>query len=208
MNLALFDFDGTITFGDTFTPFIYYAVDPRRLAVGRLVLSPLMVGYKLGIVSSSAARAGVAGFGFRGERESAVQEAGLRYAREVLPDAIRPQALKRIEWHKAQRDVVVVVSASLDVYLAEWCKPLDLDLICTELEACAGTLTGRYRQGDCTGEEKARRIRDRYCLGDFPVIYGYGDTTEDREMLGLAHRKYFRWRPMATDPGARSEAGS
>jgi hypothetical protein len=37
-NLALFDFDGTITSHDTFTPFIYYAVDPQRLAVGKVVL--------------------------------------------------------------------------------------------------------------------------------------------------------------------------
>jgi phosphatidylglycerophosphatase C len=24
-------------------------------------------------------------------------------------------------------------------------------------------------------------------------VYAYGDTSEDREMLALAHRKYFRW---------------
>lgn len=197
MNLALFDFDGTISFGDTFTPFLHFAVEPKRKAAGRVVLIPLIVGYKLGIVSQSAARARVAAFGFRGRREADVRLAGSNYARDVLPRVIRPKALKRINWHKAQGDVVVVVSASLDVYLAEWCRGLELDVICTELEARDGTLTGRYRDGDCTGKEKARRILEKYNIRDYPVVYAYGDTTEDHEMLSIANKKYFRWREIA-----------
>jgi phosphatidylglycerophosphatase C len=197
MNLALFDFDGTITFTDTFTPFLYFAVDPRRIAVGKVVLTPLILGYRLGILSQSAARTRVAAFGFRGRRESDVRQAGSNYARDVLPGVVRPKALARINWHKAQGDVVVVVSGSLDVYLADWCRRLELDLICTELEARDGTLTGRYRQGDCVGKEKSRRIREKYNLQDYPVIYAYGDTTDDHEMLSIADRKYFCWREIA-----------
>ncbi len=36
MNLALFDFDGTITSNDTWTPFMHFAVRPSRLAVVEL----------------------------------------------------------------------------------------------------------------------------------------------------------------------------
>jgi phosphatidylglycerophosphatase C len=42
MNLALFDFDGTITKGDTWTPFIRFAVRPARMLVGRVLLSPVV----------------------------------------------------------------------------------------------------------------------------------------------------------------------
>ena len=56
MNLALFDFDGTITTGDTFTPFIRYAVRPTRMVVGGLILSPVLVGYRLSSRVSSSAR--------------------------------------------------------------------------------------------------------------------------------------------------------
>lgn len=65
--------------------------------------------------------------------------------------------------------------------------------ICTELDERNGRLTGRYRQGDCSGEQKATRIRQRYAPSCFPVVYAYGDTSEDGEMLDLAHRKYFHW---------------
>jgi HAD superfamily hydrolase (TIGR01490 family) len=194
MNLALFDFDGTITFGDTFTPFLYFAVDPKRIFLGRFVLAPVVAGYRLGVVSASRARVHAAAFGFRGKPESEVREAGAIYARDVLPKAIRKRALERIAWHKAQGDTVVVVSGSLDVYLRAWCREHGLDLICTELEVEDGIVTGRYREGDCIGKEKARRILERYNPDDYPVIYAYGDTRDDDEMLGLASRRYFRWR--------------
>ncbi len=201
MNLALFDFDGTITFSDTFTPFLYFAVHPKRIAVGRVVLLPTIVRYKSGFMSESDARVRVAGFGFRGRREVDVRQAGATYARDVLPGVIRPMALERINWHKAQGDVVVVVSGSLHVYLSEWCRRLDLDLICTELEAKDGTLTGHYHRGDCVGKEKARRILERYRLEDYAVIYAYGDTADDHDMLNLANKRFFRWREIATIEG-------
>jgi phosphatidylglycerophosphatase C len=194
MNLALFDFDGTITFGDTFTPFLYFAVDPQRIFLGRFVLAPVVAGYRLGLVSESRARVHVSAFGFRGKPESDVREAGALYARDVLPKTIRTRALERIKWHKAQGDTVVVVSASLDVYLRGWCREHGLDLICTELEVDRGIMTGRYREGDCVGKEKARRILERYRPDDYQEIYAYGDTHDDDDMLRLANRRYFRWR--------------
>jgi len=50
MNLALCDFDGTITVGDAWTAFLRFAVGPRTIAVGRVLFSPLALGYRLGMV--------------------------------------------------------------------------------------------------------------------------------------------------------------
>jgi phosphatidylglycerophosphatase C len=192
MNLALFDFDGTLTFGDTYTPFLRYSGTPLRLAVGRIALAPVVVACRLGLISESRARVVASAFAFRGRGDAEVRLAGARYARDVLPGVIRPEALERIEWHKAQGDVVVVVSASLDVYLAEWCRRYGVDVICSELDVRDGRLTGHYRGGDCVGQEKARRIVDRYDLPSFLIVYAYGDTEDDRAMLSLATTKYFR----------------
>lgn len=54
-------------------------------------------------------------------------------------------------------------------------------------------MTGRYRQGDCSGPTKAALIQAMFDLGNFETVYAYGDTLEDREMLNLAHRKSYRW---------------
>lgn len=193
MNLALFDFDGTITRGDTWTPFLRYSATPTRIAAATVLLSPLMVGYKAGWISARRSRPVVARLAFAGRRADAIRNVGRAYAREVLPRVMRQEALERIGWHKRQGDQVVVVSASLDVYLKPWCEAHDVDVICTELEECAGTLTGGYDRDECSAAYKVIRLRERYDLARYPVIYAYGDTDEDREMLDIAHEKYFRW---------------
>lgn len=197
MNLALFDFDGTITVNDTFTDFIRFAVGRRRIAIGGVVLSPLAVGYRLGLVSASRARPVVARVAFQGKRADSIRELGRKYATEVLPRTLQRRALDRIEWHRRQGDAVVVVSASLDVYLRPWCTAVGVQLICTELDERNGVLTGRYRNGDCSGGEKSRRVLEQYDASRYSLIYAYGDTSEDREMLAIANRKYYRWTEIA-----------
>jgi phosphatidylglycerophosphatase C len=197
MNLALFDFDGTITQREMFADFMRVAVSTRRWLAGALLFGPMLAGYKLGLVSGNAIRASVVHFGFRGVRAEHVDAVGRRFAKDVLPAALRPDALERIRWHREQGDRVMVVSGALDVYLAHWCRQHDLDLICSGLEAREGVLTGRYRGAQCVGPEKSRRIRELLDLDEFPVVYAYGDTHEDLDMLQLAHRRYYRWQEMA-----------
>jgi phosphatidylglycerophosphatase C len=194
VDLALFDFDGTITRADTFTPFLYFAVPRWRIVAGSVVLSPLIAGYKLGLVPSPTIRACLVAAGFRGRPKADVQRLGEQYGADCLQGVLRDEAMAQIRWHKQRGDIVVVVSASLDVYLSGWCKKLGLDLICSELEARDGVLTGRYLGGDCTGKEKARRVTQRYAVESYAQVFAYGDTNEDQHLLQLAHKKYYRWR--------------
>lgn len=195
MDLALFDFDGTITVNDTFSSFLPHALSRRHLLLGRIVLAPVVVGYKLGLVSAPMARTLVSAFAFRGKDETALRAAGERYASERLPAFVRPHALERIRWHKARGDRVVVVSCSLDVYLAAWCRNHGLELICNELESRGGRMTGRLLEGDC-GPFKSQMILERYRLGEYGEVYAYGDTHEDEPMLDLASRRYYRWQEL------------
>lgn len=197
MNLALFDFDGTITTREMFPDFMRYSVAPRRLAVGKVLLAPWIAGYRMGVVSGRVARSRIVDFGFRGVPEASVREAGHAFARDVLPGVVRPEALDKIRWHQAQGDRVVVVSGSLDVYLSHWCERQGLELICSRLETADGRLTGRYLGAQCVGEEKSRRVRESCDLDAFAAVYAYGDTHEDLEMLNLADRKYFCWQEVA-----------
>jgi hypothetical protein len=97
MDLALFDFDGTITFSDTFTPFVRGAVGRLRRLAGLVVLSPAIVGYKLQLLSATRVRQSVVRVAFGGMNERELTERGEQYAREVLPTVVRPDVLERIE---------------------------------------------------------------------------------------------------------------
>jgi len=195
MDLALFDFDGTITTRDTFRPFLSFAGGRARLALGTALLGPMVVGYELGWIHASRMRAAAAYLCCRGRPEPELRELGVRYG-QTLKRWFRSEALARIRWHKERGDTVVVVSASLRPYLEGLCRELELELVCTELEARGGVLTGRYLGGDCTGPEKARRVRAAHDLARYSTIHAYGDTREDAELLELATRRYYRWREL------------
>lgn len=194
MNLALFDFDGTITTREMFPDFIRFAVERRRLAVGKVLLAPLIVGYNLGFLPGTLVRAAIVKFGFSGVPLSAIEAHGLTFAQSILPSVVRPEAMDRINWHKSRRDTVVVVSGAFYVYLCHWCRAHEIDLICSCLEHKHGVLTGRYLGNQCVSAEKARRVREVYDLSGYERIYAYGDTKEDLALLAIAHERYYQWR--------------
>jgi len=194
MNLALFDFDDTITTREVFRPFLAVAVAPHRIAIARVVLAPVGLGYRLGLISGAFVRACIIRFGFTGVALADLQATGRDFADATLPSVMRPEALARLDWHRAQGDRIVVVSGSLDLYLAHWCEERGIELICSSLEHRNGRLTGRYEGEQCFGLEKARRVRAAYDLAAFPVIYAYGDSKDDLDMIGLAHKKFYQWK--------------
>jgi len=193
MNLALFDFDGTITHNDTFSLFLKFSLDRKAQLVGGIRLAPYIAGYKLGWVTDKTIRTKLCQVGYVGYDANSLKDMGQEFAKKVLPTCVRENALERILWHKQQGDQIVVVSASLGVYLESWCHSLGLDVICNQLETHNGILTGHFIDGDCGYLEKVNRIKNKYDLSQYPTIYAYGDTPNDYAMLELAHKKYYRW---------------
>lgn len=193
MILALFDFDGTITTHETMPDFVRGSVSRPRLLLGQLLLAPFVLGYKSGLVSGVLIRRAIVRFGYTGAPVATIEAAGRHFAQTYLPQVLRPEAMQRIAWHKAQGHKVAVVSGGLDAYLAPWCDEHGLDLICSSLEHREGVLTGRYLGQQCVLAEKARRVRERYDVGACSIVYAYGDTAEDRNLLDLASKRYYRW---------------
>lgn len=200
MDLALFDFDGTITDRETMPGFMILAVRPSRLALGKLLLFPLIVGYKLRIVPGTVVRAAICWFGFRGIPAAELERHGEEFARSVLPAVVRPQAMARIAWHKARGDRVVVVSGGLDLYLRHWSGAHGLELVCSSLQQREGRYTGLYHGRQCVSAEKVRRVSELYPANQFGKVFAYGDTPEDLELLAMADEAYYRWEPWARQP--------
>ncbi|MFT3762016.1 MAG: HAD family hydrolase [Pseudoxanthomonas sp.] len=193
MQLALFDFDNTLTDCDGYARFLRRIATPEQLALAKWRVGPWLLGYRLGLVSAGSLRERVTRFAFAGGDLAEVAAQGAAYAREALPATLRPDAMRRLEWHRAQGHEIVVVSGSLDLYLQPWCERRGLALICNRLESEDGRLTGRYAGGD-VARRKAREIRARYDLSRYRRIHAYGDSGEDRAMLALAHERWYRGR--------------
>ena len=194
MNLAFFDFDGTITYQDSFINFARFAVGRKRFVAGMVFLSPLLAACAFGIVPIWTMKKIFLMTFFRGWDKIRFDRMAAAYAETVIPKTVRPRALERIQWHQDQGDKIVVVSASIDAWLKGWCDQYGLELVCSRLEVKAGRITGKFLHRDCIGQEKVKRIKERYNLDDYQKIYAYGNSRGDRDMLRLADEKYYRWK--------------
>jgi len=195
MELALFDFDDTVTHGDSYARFLRRVATPEQRARAWWLIGPWLAAFRLRLISAGRIRARVTALVFSGRHADDIARLAASYARDTLPDMVQPEMLEQIHWHKAQGHVVAIVSASLDLYLRPWCAQWGIELICNRLEVRDGRLTGGFEGGDCGGQ-KARYVRERFDLPRYTRIHAYGDSREDKPMLALAHERWYRGRPV------------
>lgn len=194
MNLALFDFDGTITDKDSFQDFMEFVGSIHKPNTFRLLLFfPIYVGHGFGLISVGRFEELLFTFFFKGWKKSYFDEVAEKYTQTKLDRIIRPIALEKIKSHKQNNDKIVVVTASPDAWIKKWCSEYQLDLICTKLVIQNGIITGKLKGECCNGIEKVNRIQEKYCIEDYDTIYAYGDSSGDLDMLKLADIAYYRW---------------
>lgn len=180
-TVAAFDFDGTITRRDSLIPFLARLAGWPRVAWALARIAPTYVRDR------DVAKEKLLTALLRGVPHADVASAGMVYGVEVARSQIRPAMRDKLAWHRGEGHEIVIVSASLDVYLREVADALGIDaLLCTQLEVDeAGRCTGRMLGGNCRGEGKATRLRAH--LGeDECVLWAYGNSSGDAAMLAMA----------------------
>ena len=191
-KISFFDFDGTITTDDSLLKFIRFVVGDRRFLLGLVVLSPMLVLYKFKLIPNYKAKQYMLSWFFKGMSKDAFLKVANEYSLVHIDKILRPKAIEKINWHKNQGHKVVVVSASIECWLRPWCEKNGLELIATKLEIKDDIVTGKLLSKNCYGVEKANRIKEIYNLKDFEYIYSYGDSIGDKQMLELAHEKFYK----------------
>jgi len=191
-KIALVDFDGTITTDDSLIKFIRFVVGDVKTMWGMILLSPMLITYKLKLIPNYKAKQWMLSYFFKGVNEQQFLKVAEEYSLKHIDTILRPKAMEKIAWHKEQGHKIVIVSASIECWLKPWCDKNDLDLIATKLEIQDGIVTGKFLTKNCYGIEKANRVQEQYNLSDYDHIYAYGDSRGDTELLELAHTKNFR----------------
>jgi phosphatidylglycerophosphatase C len=186
-TVAAFDFDGTLTRRDTLVQFLASIAGWAAVARAFGAESPRLARMALGRADRDDTKERVLTRVLQGRPFADVQAAGRAYGRDLASTAIAPDMRARIAWHRRAGHEIVIVSASLDVYLVEVASALAVEhLLCTSLEVDAhGNCTGRMLEGNCRGAAKADRLRAHVGAGDV-TIWAYGDSSGDDEMLAMA----------------------
>ena len=188
-SLALFDFDGTLYLGDSFTRFIFYALDKQHILIQGLKTAPWIKGYFLNLYAAPDMRKRLFSAMFAQKDALEIQKLGHAYAL-MLCEKLNPILLAQLKQHQQLNHDVVLVSASLDIYLKPICELLNIQLICSKPEIKDGLYTGHYAVDDCSGFLKKQSVLKQYNLDDYENIYAYGNSHEDVEMLSLANYPY------------------
>lgn len=186
-QLHLCDFDGTLAHGDSLRRFLWFALPASRLVWGSMV-----VAFKFftllfsGKWSNEAGKAALLSTFFRGRTTVAMKALGAGFYSKKIPGLLRTDLLEKLRMAVKNGETVVIVSASLDLWLRPFCKLEGFDLLCTELKFMDGKFTGRLATPNCNGPEKAKRILAAYNLAFFDKITAYGNSTGDHAMFELA----------------------
>ena len=186
MNLALFDFDGTLTTKDSLDLFLKYSVSNQKYLFNMLLFSPYFIAYKTKLLSNNKAKEKLFEIFFKGIDEQVFKETSKNFALTQLDKIINKDMYETVQQHIKNGDRVIIVSASIECYLKHWSQKESIELLSTKLNFKSDKFTGKFLTKNCYGDEKVNRIKEHLQVDEYDTIYAYGDSPGDTQMLKLA----------------------
>lgn len=191
--VAAFDFDKTLTDRDTTLEFLIFA-EGNALALTKIATRlPYLIGFVVGKCSRQKVKEELLKCFFGGQTRASMEALGKDFAKKRLPFFLKNEALDRLRWHQAQGHRCILISASIDVYLKPWAQSYHFDdLICSQTEYQDDRFTGKLKGSNCWGPEKKRRLEELLGNRDEYILYAYGDSLGDRELLSMADYPFYQ----------------
>ncbi len=191
-NIAIFDFDGTITNCDSFVAFSIYAIGIRKWIVNIILCFPWLIAYKLKLYPNWKAKQRLFSLCFKSMNANNFNSIGQAFALKHK-SILNLKAIQTLEEHIKNKHKIYIITASME----NWVKPLlekysSLHFITTKPEITNGKLTGKFSTPNCYGKEKARRFLIEEPRRNEYILHVYGDSSGDKEILELADYSYYR----------------
>jgi phosphatidylglycerophosphatase C len=191
--IAAFDFDGTITTRDTLPAFIRFAVSFGHLIAGSLSMVPFLVLFKLKVIPNYKAKERLFKTFFAGitlDRFNMLSEKFI----PTIEKLVNPAALEKLKWHQEMGHEVIIISASAENWIRPWAIKNGINtVLATKLQVIDHmTITGNFLTKNCHGTEKVTRLLEQYPERQNYILYAYGDSNGDRELLALADHPFYR----------------
>jgi phosphatidylglycerophosphatase C len=175
--IAVFDFDGTITPKDSFLEFIKYTHGNIKFYLFILTHLHIIILFYFKIISNQRLKEIFFSGFYRGLSKEELLKNGEIFSQKIIPEICFPEALKIINWHKNNGHKIYLLTASSNIWLGEWCKINDIELIGTKFQLVENRYTGKIEGKNCYGKEKWERIKE--IANNAKKSYGYGDSKSD-----------------------------
>ncbi|MDQ2861734.1 MAG: HAD-IB family hydrolase [Pseudomonadota bacterium] len=196
--LVAFDFDGTLTWKDSFLAFLAWRAGPLGHALGMIRMAPAALAYGLDRDRTALKRAMVTEY-LKGARREDLEGEAQAFAADSSRRLLRPDAVRCWRLWQTRGARLIIVTASPEFVVAPFARGLAAEmLIGTKLAWDAdGRVAGAFDGPNCRGPEKVVRLKAAFDAG-VRLEAAYGDSVGDTEMLALADEagmKVFRDKP-------------
>ncbi|MEM7513164.1 MAG: HAD-IB family hydrolase [Bacteroidota bacterium] len=192
MKLVLFDFDGTITRKDTLFEFFRFTHGKDRYISGIILHFHILFLAWLRLYPRAIAKKKLLKHFYKGWTKEDLFDAGKLYFHKVIHYITYEEAMKELKAYLDDDARIIVVSASLDVWVKPFCDYYDIEFIGTQLQYNAGIYEGSFATPNCNGKEKVKRIKEAVDITDYEPVIAYGNSSGDKPMLSLADETHYK----------------
>jgi len=188
MALVIFDLDGTISRHDTLLAYLTGFLRHNRSRWPRvLLIAPALLGFLTGLVDRGQLKAALMKAVLGSCTRKVIDVWTASYVTELLAHGVFADALSAIANHRRNADMLVLMSASPDLYVPEIAQRLGFtETICTGVRWHGERLDGALTTANRQGAEKARCFA--VLRGRYPQVrmVAYANSASDFEHLKLA----------------------
>ncbi|MEJ0008717.1 MAG: HAD-IB family phosphatase, partial [Steroidobacteraceae bacterium] len=189
MRLVVFDLDGTITYGDTLLPYVtgYLERSGRsRLRMARLL--PTLAAFALGAADHGAVKSSLIRATLGGATRAQLFAWTAEFVPQIIARSCSAGALSAIKAHQDASDLLVLMSASTDLYVPQIGQALGFqEVICTGIAfSPADQLDGALTTPNRRGPEKVRCFQALKAQHPGLQTVAYGNAGSDLAHLVLA----------------------
>lgn len=184
-TLILVDFDKTLYKKDSLLEFTKFYQGNFKFYFGFLVLLPVLILMKIGLIKNEKAKEFFLTYFFKDEDSTFFQKMGTNFADTKIQENIDLNLYKKIKELKSKNATLFIVTASCNEWIKSWSTKNDFKIISTEIEVIDNKITGKLQSKNCNGIEKVNRIKKEINVTDFDEILVFGNGKGDLEMLKL-----------------------
>lgn len=187
-RVAVFDLDGTLTRHDTLLYFLLTCLRRNPAAWLRLWRLPFtLVRFALGLSDRGRLKASLIRQVLGAAAPAEIAQWAEAFCTEQLPGLLLPRALAAVDLHRRAGDRLVLMSASVDLYVPRIAALLGFDeVFCTGVGWTAGRLDGTLTTANRRGPEKLRCLQGLRARFPATVLAAYGNAESDIEHLLMA----------------------
>lgn len=181
LQLVFFDLDGTITRRDTLVPYVLSLLMRRPWRLPRLLgVLPALLRFATGNADHGELKGQLLRCALGGLPRRVIDAHTARFVPRLLANGIRADARRAIDAHRSQQDHLVLMSASVDLYVPAIGSALGFsETICSRVRWQGDRLHGALLSPNVRGQEKLVQVRQmRMRFPDARTI-AYGNSMPD-----------------------------